>query len=187
MKPDVARIHIQTVHTFSQSHTWRAMDEFPRPWLDAAAGKMADWLSASAGSINRWYCGLFWASDLDSIAADRAFELSRRDDEGRFVSPSAFRSTLPSIDPAALALQLGITGPVMTFSIDADPIMAEQSARRWLLAGRLTAAIVIDEFAAKLEMPGTEDRHPISELTRTIRCQLMVSAPSDSSDSATRC
>ena len=187
MKPEVARIHIQTVQTFSQSHTWPALDEFPRPWLDAAAGEIADWLSASAGSINRWYCGLFWASDLDSIAADRTFELSRREDEGRFVSPIAFRSTLPSIDPAAIALQLGITGPVMTFSIDTNPMIAEQSARRWLLAGRLTAAIVIDEFAAKSEMPGTEDRHPISELTRTIRCQLLVSAPSDSGDLAASC
>ncbi|MGC8560494.1 MAG: hypothetical protein ACP5O1_07420 [Phycisphaerae bacterium] len=184
MKPDVTRIRIQMVHTFSLNHTWRALDEFPRPWLDAAAGEIADWLLVLAGSIHRRHCGLFWASDLDSIAADQAFELSRREDEGRFISPSAFRSTLPSIDPAALALQLGITGPVMTFSIDADPFVAEQSARRWLLAGRLTAAIVIDEFAAKPEMPGAEDRHPSSEHTRAIRCQLMVSEPVDSSDSA---
>lgn len=183
MKSDVTRINIQTVEIFSQIHTWRALDEFPRPWLDAAARTIADWLSASAVTINRRHCGLFWVSDLDSIAADRIFELSRRNDSGWFVSPRAFRSTLPSIDPAALALQLVITGPVMTFSIEAEPLVAEQSARRWLLAGRLTAAIVIDEFTPKPETPGADDRHQSDKHTRLIRCQLMLAAPNDPRDS----
>ena len=179
MKPQIRSVNLQTVHTCSQTHTWRALDEFPRPWLHAATREIAGWLAASAGKIDRRHCGLFWASDLDSIAADRVFERSRREDGGRFVSPSAFRSTLPSIDPAALALELGITGPVITFSIESDPLIAEQSARRWLLAGRLAAAIVIDESAAKLEVHGEMGRHPSCEHTRLIRCQWFLSTPAD--------
>lgn len=179
MKPQIPSVNLQTVHTCSQTHIWRALDEFPRPWLHAATREIAGWLSAPSGDINRRNCGLFWASDLDSIAADRIFEISRREDGGRFVSPIAFRSTLPSIDPAALALELGITGPVITFSIESDSLVAEQSARRWLLAGRLAAAIVIDESAAKLEIPGGERLHPSCEHTRLIRCQLILASPSD--------
>lgn len=162
-----------SAEVFSQVVTWPAFDEFPRPWLSTAARALKDRLPAG---LDRSRCGLFWASDLDSIAADRIFERSRREDAGRFASPAAFRSTLAGIDPSALALELAISGPVITFSIEADTTIAVQSARRWLEAGRLHAAIVICESAHDADRPYTQAAAGVTppQLARFIHVTLMI-------------
>lgn len=113
-----------------------------RPWLDTLITSAKTWaqMHPNPGRI-----GLFWASEIDSLAADRAFELSRQPGDGRYASPNAFRHTLANMDPAVMALALGLTGPVMTFSVRSASPVAGQSARRWLAAGRIDAAVVVAE------------------------------------------
>ncbi len=122
--------------------SYSSLEQFPRPWLDELATEMGRWLH-SMDMPGRM--GLFWASDLDSLAADGVFERSRRQAGGRFISPGAFRHTLANMDAAVLALALQITGPVMTFSLGRQMDVAESSAQRWLTAGRIAAAITVTE------------------------------------------
>lgn len=152
---------------YHRRFVYASLEQFPRPWLDALATEVNGWLQAVR---DRNSMGLFWASDMDSLAADRAFEISRRRDGGRFISPSAFRHTLANMDAAGMALTLHITGPVMTFSVRNNGNEAERSARRWLAARRISAAITVAEAAVgtEVESAGAERDRSSPEVSTSI-------------------
>ncbi len=87
--------------------------------------------------------GLFMSVIHDSIEADIAFNTSRRLDGGKYVSPAAFRETLPSSPAAQLSIALGLGGPMVVFCGDADGAQALASARRWLESGAIHMAVVV--------------------------------------------
>jgi|GEM_PF-4205668 len=165
-------------HEYQQAFTCMLQGPFPRPWLETVVPEVEGWLR---GVNDRSRIGLFWASDLDSLWADAAFEISRRTDGGRFISPGAFRHTLANMDAGSLALHLRITGPVMTFSLGNDLEVAENSARRFLAGRRISAAITIIEFSANPNDNGTEKRKPIyhaaGSIERQVRARYLALAP----------
>lgn len=144
-----------SIRTCQRLFFYSSLKHFPRPWLDELVTQIGAWLQ---GMDVPSRVGLFWASDLDSLAADRAFERSRQQAGGRFISPGAFRHTLANMDAAGLALALQITGPVLTFSIGGQMDVAERSAWRWLTMGRIAAAITVTECCLPSAAGKTEDK-----------------------------
>lgn len=169
MKPLRDNEKIIVVQECRRSFIYETLDQFPRPWLDVWVREIGGWLQ---DVHDRDSIGLFWASDLDSLAADRAFEFSRRQDSGRFISPSAFRHTLANMDAGGLALKLRITGPVMTFSLGSDLAVAETSARRFLVARRINAAITLTESPASSDDSAPSASVSIGRTGSTIRRQI---------------
>ncbi len=92
--------------------------------------------------------GLFMSLPDDSLAADIAFNSSRRLDAGKYPSPAAFRSTLPSTRAAEIAITFGLGGPLVVFC---DPPGGNNSlacARRWIFSGAISLAVVINSPAS---------------------------------------
>ncbi len=86
--------------------------------------------------------GLFLSSNGDSLAADLEFNASRRRDGGEFISPGAFRHTLPSSMAAYISISLELRGPMVVYCGDGEGTASLAAAERWLKAGGIPLAVV---------------------------------------------
>lgn len=77
--------------------------------------------------VDKSRVGLIVGTTLGCLEADRAFDLSRRENP-RFASPAAFAQTLPSTVAARLALDFKLTGPSLVLA--AGDVSAAVALRR---------------------------------------------------------
>ena len=104
------------------------------------------------GENARLATGLFMSVIHDSTEADIAFNASRRSDAGKYVSPPAFRQTLPSSPAAQLSIALGLGGPMVVFCGDVDGAQALAGACRWLESGAIHTAVVVHPRSGQTAM-----------------------------------
>ncbi len=110
--------------------------------ISAQALHLTELLLRSVPKIHRENMGLFMGTRFGSLEDDRIFQQSRRDEGGRFVSPAAFRRTLPSTIPAEISIAFGLHGPLITFADSAAPArLAITRAARWIASGKISSAI----------------------------------------------
>jgi len=92
---------------------------------------------------DRTAAGIFLATRHGCLQTDIEFDRSRRETNGRFVSPAAFRGTLPSIGAGEISVQLGIRGPAVTLLGTSDlRDLAMKRACAWIKHLKLRHALV---------------------------------------------
>lgn len=76
--------------------------------------------------------GVVLGTTTGCLAADAAFDRSRREAGGRYASPAAFARTLPSTVAAELSVKLKLAGPMLTVCAgDTSTAMAVRRAVSW--------------------------------------------------------
>ncbi len=86
--------------------------------------------------------GVFLGMPYGSLAADLAFQRSRRADGGQFASPAAFARTLPSTLAAQVALAGGLCGPgVVVCAGSASGAVAVARASQWICSGAMESCL----------------------------------------------
>jgi hypothetical protein len=101
--------------------------------LAALAARTMAAVLAELPEKGREKTGLMVGTTLGCLEADREFDRSRREAEGRYASPAAFTRTLPSTIAAEMAIRFGLRGPSLVVSAGAvSTAVAIRRALRWM-------------------------------------------------------
>ena len=120
------------------------------------------------GDLSR--VGLILGTASGSLAADRAFDCSRVDDGGKYISPAAFSRTLPSVIVAEITLALQMNGPSLLVSApEASAALAIRRATLWMNAFDLLHCVAggVEGGRAALLLLGREALRGALTLTAT--------------------